>query len=237
MNDDIDKTLKSLKKNEFDVKFAEDITSACRLIMDLIPEGSIVGIGDSATVRHIGVIPELETRGTALINPFAKELADEMDKRRAEMWRSQSSDIFLTSSNAVTLDGKIVNIDMTGNRVGGMIFGIPKVILAVSRNKIVRDAEAAVDRIKNIIAPYHCKFKGRKTPCAVNEKCIDCDAPHRVCRITTILEKKPFLTDVTVILIDEDLGLSWDPEWEEERIERIRRNYEAFTYPPSLPKK
>ena len=130
----------------------------------------------------------------------------------------------------MTEDGKIVSIDRVGNRVAATIFGAPKVILIVGRNKIVKDADEAIYRIKNVIAPAHAKRKGRKTPCAVTGKCSDCDSPDRICGVTVILEKKPLSTDLSVILIDEDLGLGWDPAWDERRIDEIRSNYYQNTW-------
>ena len=126
--------------------------------------------------------------------------------------------------------GKIVNIDRAGNRVAGMIFGAPRVILVVGRNKIVKNLEEALYRIKNIIAPEHAKRKGMKTPCADSGHCIDCDNPERLCNVTAILEKRPAYTDFSVILINKDLGLGWDPSWRKDRIARIRSNYSHNTW-------
>ncbi|MDO8568586.1 MAG: lactate utilization protein [Dehalococcoidales bacterium] len=236
MNADLEKTLKSLKKNEFDASYAENTESACKIILGLIPEKAVVGIGDSVTVRQIGVLDALEKRGQIVINPWAKEKPGEKSDLFAVAMKTRNSDVYLTGSNALTMDGKIVNTDMTGNRVASMIYGIPTVILAIGRNKIVKDLDAALDRIKTVIAPQHNKTKGRPNPCAKTGKCSDCTSPYRLCRVTTIMEKRPFRTDVKVVLVDADLGLSWDPAWDKERIQRIIANYEPLTVARPLAK-
>jgi hypothetical protein len=114
-----------------------------------------------------------------------------------------------------------------GNRVTGMVFGVKKVILLIGANKIVRDVDEAFDRVQNTIAPYHAKYIGLNTPCALTEACSNCDSPQRICNITTILLKKPPSLDFSIVLTGEDLGLGWDPAWPEERIEKIKSAYRA----------
>ncbi len=235
MDERLEQTIRALKRNRFDVRFAESAETAKRMVLDIIPKEAVVGIGDSTTVRQIGVLPELENRGTRVINPFKKEIHQNYELLKRTTRKTFGSDVFLTGSNAVTLDGKLVNIDMAGNRVAGMIFGAEKVVLLIGRNKIARDVDEALDRIKHLISPYHAAGKGRKTPCAVSGECTDCDAPERICNVTTIIEKKPFWTDLTIVLVDEDLGLAWDPSWPEERISRIKANYQRLAEPIPVP--
>ncbi|MBI2868687.1 MAG: lactate utilization protein [Chloroflexi bacterium] len=236
MNDEIQTVIQSLVKNEFDVRYAENSDAARQIILDMIPDGGVVGVGDSVTVRQLGVFEALQQRGTPVINPWASE---EKPLTWAEVFdmirKTRDSDVFLTGSNAVTRDGKIVNTDMTGNRVSAMIYGVPLVILAIGRNKITKDVAQALDRLKNIVAPEHCQTKARKTPCAVTGRCTDCNSAQRICRVTTIMEKRPFQTDIKVVMIDQDLGLSWNPDWDRDRIEAIKRNYKALTRPRRLP--
>ena len=204
---EIKAVVESLKTNRFDpVEFVERSDAAVNMIFDMILPEAKVSMGDSMTLRQIGIIDELRKRGNIV--------------------RSQS-DVFLTSSNAVTLDGKLVNIDMTGNRVSSMIYGPKRVIVVAGVNKIVPDVDAAIHRIKNVIAPYHARTAGAKTPCAVDGYCSDCKSPGRICSVTTIIEKKPRVTDLAVILVGEDLGLGWDPDWSEERKKKIAAVYEG----------
>jgi hypothetical protein len=106
------------------------------------------------------------------------------------------------------LDGILVNIDGNGNRVGAMIFGPKKVIVVVGRNKIVEGSvEDALARIKEMASPPNAMRLSKQTPCAVTGICSNCDSPQRICRVTTILDRKPTLTDIHVLVINEDMGL------------------------------
>ena len=237
MPQDIEVTLKSLKSNHFDARFAQTRAEARRLMLEMIPPTCSVGIGDSVTLRQIGIIEALIQRGNEVINPFTRELSQGTAEKPANRTLFQqmqrrifSSDVFLTSSNALTRDGKIVSVDYAGNRVAGMIFGSNKIILPIGRNKIVPDVDSALKRIKDVLAPVHARQKEIKTPCAITGKCIDCDSPGRICNVTIILEKKPGPIDYSIILINEDLGLGWDPAWDEKRISAIRSDYSQNTW-------
>jgi hypothetical protein len=198
---DIQTIMKSLKSNRFDpVEYVEKAADAAKMILDMIPPETKVGMGGSTSLMQLGLIDELIKRG--------------------HLTRSRP-DIYLTGSNAVTLDGKLVNTDMTGNRVTSMIFGPKQVIVVAGLNKVVKDVPAALDRIKSVIAPNIAKNAGLKTPCALEGKCTDCKSPLRVCTVTTIIEAKPRMTQISIILVGEDLGLGWDPDWKEDRKESI----------------
>jgi NAD-dependent dihydropyrimidine dehydrogenase PreA subunit len=192
--------VKSLKSNRFDpVEYAEKAADAAKMLLDMIPPEAKVGFGGSTSLMQLGVIDELMKRG--------------------QLTRSRP-DIYLTGSNAVTLDGKLVNTDMTGNRVTSMIFGPKQVIVVAGLNKVVKDVPSALDRIKNVIAPNIAKNAGLKTPCTVEGKCTDCKSPMRVCTVTAI-EAKPRMTQISIILVGEDLGLGWNPDWKEDRKDTI----------------
>jgi len=226
-------TLKNLVANNFDAKFAETIDAAKETILKAVSKDTVIGIGDSASVRQIGILEELEKRGGRVLNPFSRELTTDpsMTRVRDDISRKIfSCDVFVTGVNAVTVDGKLVNIDAVGNRVASMIFGPKKVFVVVGRNKIVKNVEEALYRIKNVIAPFHAKVKEFATPCATTGRCVDCNSVKRICNVTTIMEKRPWRTDLTVILVDEDLGLSWDETWPMERVNRIKSNYERVTW-------
>lgn len=233
----IELTLKSLRDNHFDAHFAETASEARQIMLEMIPKGASVGVGDSATLKQIGILDELVQQGNKVTNPFTEELTRnyqaDATKTRLLIQTCRSTfgtDVFITSSNAITQDGKVVSIDYAGNRVAGMIYGAPKVILAVGKNKIVNDFDEAIHRIKNVIAPEHAKRRGRKTPCAITGSCNDCDHKERICNVTVVLEKKPAHTDLSIIMINEDLGLGWDPAWDTGRINEIRDNYYQHTW-------
>lgn len=234
--------LKSLRAHGFEVKFAESKEDAMKIMLDMIPRDAVVGVGDSATIRQVGILGKLASRGAKIVHPFSKELrgleatkrfgSDALRAKQTDVMREAlRSDVFLTSSNTVTLDGKLVNIDAAGNRVVGMIFGPERVIIVVGRNKIVKDVDEALRRLRNVIVPYHSKVKEIKTPCVVTGKCNDCGSPQRLCHITTIIERKPGRINATVIIVNEDLGLGWDESWPVERINKIKSDYEQATWP------
>jgi hypothetical protein len=213
MKDDVAKTVKALKANNFKVEYVDTAAEAVPLVLDLIPKDASLEMAGSAGVLRLGLMDKLKERGNT---GFEFPRPGQIPSRK---------DVLLVSTNAVTLDGKLVNLDGMGNRVAGMIYGIPKVVLLVGANKIVRDVEEAMERVQKVIAPYHAKYIGVKTPCAFTGECNDCDSPMRICNAMTILKKKPPMTDFTIIMVGEDLGLGWDPAWPKERIEKIQSAY------------
>ena len=223
ISDDVKMVVKSLKANNFDsTQFVDEADTATELVLNMIPIKATVGIPGSTSVRQMGLVTHLRRRGTKVI-----DLDESGELPLDELMRQTLvSDILLTSSNAVTLDGKLVNIDGHGNRVAAMSFGPKKVILVIGVNKIVRDVDEAIYRIKNVIAPYHAMTRGYKAPCAVDLRCTDCKSPERICRVTTVIEKKPLSTNIVVILVGEDLGLGWNPDWSKDRREKIASAYQ-----------
>ena len=233
MDAQIEETLENFRENNFDAKFAENSNAVKEMILSSILKDKIVGVTDSATLRQIGIVEELEERGIKVLNPFSRELTTDPAKTvvRDNISRQIfSCDVLVAGTNAVTRDGKLINIDAVGNRVASMIFGPKKVFIISGKNKIVKDVDEALYRIKNLIAPFHARTKKFATPCAQIGKCSDCSAARRICNVTTILEKRPWRTEMTIILVDEDLGLSWDETWPNERINRIKANYEKVTW-------
>jgi len=231
----LEKTVRSLEANSFEVKVADDAEEATRLVMGMIPKEASVGIGDSATIRQIGLLKALRKTRVRLVDPFSKELSTDPRKRmiikRVRMLRKALvTDVFITSSNAVTTDGKLVNIDAVGNRVAAMIFGPKKTIVVVGINKIVENVEAAIDRIKGVIAPTHTRSKEISTPCAVTGECSDCHSDARICSVTGIIERRPWRSTVVIVIVKTDLGLSYDPAWDQERKDRILSAYHACTW-------
>lgn len=176
-------------------------------VLDLIPSNALVGIGGSVTMRELGLLEILKGRGNRIADHWEarrKELAQEevMKVRRLLL----NSDVLLTSTNAVTETGYLVNIDHAGQRVAAMIFGPKKVVIIAGVNKIVRDVNEALERIKNVAAPMNARRLNKKTPCTVAGICSDCVSQDRICNVTTIIERRPVHTDILVILVGEMLG-------------------------------
>jgi L-lactate utilization protein LutB len=201
----VERTIKALKKNNFEAVFVADSKTALEEVMNLIPDGITVGVGGSVTLTQVGILKALEKKKIHLIWP--NQQAKDMDERMELIRKSFSSDIFLSGTNAVTEDGKLFNVDATGNRVGAMFVGPKKTIIVTGVNKIVKDLEAAEKRVKEWIAPQNAKRLGRKTPCVETGVCGDCSSPDRICNIYVTLAKRPARTEVVVMLIGEALGI------------------------------
>jgi hypothetical protein len=200
----VQRTLNALKKNNFIALFIQNASDALAEIFEMIPEGATIGVGGSQTLGQIGFFEEIKKHPVRLLNPSVQGmLPEEVVKMRRE---ALLADFFLSSSNAVTEDGEIYNIDSIGNRVAAMMFGPKNVILVCGVNKIVRDINDAKRRVQEVVAPINAKRLGLKTPCAETGKCADCSSPQRICNIYTVFAKKPMRTNVTVILIGEKLG-------------------------------
>jgi hypothetical protein len=223
--------LKSLEARNLKAHFAENCKEARSLMLKLVPAHATVGVGDSSTIRQIGIIKSLEKRGTKVINPFDPEKRVKDHETYFNLLfrptiEATLCDVFLSGTNVMTQDGRLLNIDAAGNRVAGMFWGHPKSVIVVGRNKIVKNLEEAFHRIKNVTVPEHFKRRGVRAPCAITGKCQDCIGKVRRCAVTTIIESKPLLTDVNVVIVNEDLGLGWDESWPEKRIQRIAMRHE-----------
>ena len=201
----VERTLKALKKNNFEALYVPNSKAAMEEVLTRIPDGATVGMGGSVTLIQIGLLDALSNKKVNLIRPFQQgKNADEILELVRKCF---ASDIFLTSTNAITEDGKLYNVDASGNRVGAMFIGPKKVIVVSGVNKIVEDVEAAEKRVKGWAGPQNAKRLNRKTPCAETGVCSDCSSPDRICNIYVTLGKKPSRTEVAVILVGEDLGI------------------------------
>ena len=218
---DIETVVKALRANKFTVEYVDHAKDAVPIILKAIPADASIEMAGSVSVGQLGLLDLLRERGNKGLD-FPKP-----EDFSFEAMRANCRDVLLVSTNAVTLDGKLVNTDGMGNRVAAMFFGVKQVVLLVGSNKIVRNLEEALERVQTVIAPYHAKCIGVDTPCAATGECNDCNSPQRICNITTILSKKPPTVDFLIVLVGEDLGLGWDPEWPKERIEKITAAYRA----------
>jgi len=196
--------VESLQKHGFEAKLLADRDDASRHILEAARDCATVGIAGTHTVRALGVIPILEKAGKTVYDHWrlTPGTPEELECRKNQM----RADLFLCSVNAVTMTGEIVNRDGCGNRINAMTFGPRKVVLVAGRNKVVSDLDAALARIEETAAPIRAMSLNRKTPCVKTGVCMDCDSPERICRITSIIHRKPLMTDISVLLLDEDLG-------------------------------
>lgn len=203
-NQRIQKTFESLQKRFFKAIITENREETCRTIHGLVSPRDIVSKGDSATLEEIGIVSFLRDRGHTVIDPFESlHVIPNFEQLRETL----CVDVFLTSANAVTLKGDIILVDGTGNRVAATVFGPKKVILVIGENKIVDTIEDGFKRVTSLCAPINRHKRGRTAPpCAQTGFCCDCQSPDRACRVYLTMSFKPRKSDITVILVKEDLG-------------------------------
>jgi len=194
----------NLKRNGFDAYLVQTVQEAHDQILGMISEFETFGFGGSETVRGLGLVEELLAMGKAVYDHWRPGLSAE----EVHIVRRQQvvSDCFLCSANAISAQGEIVNVDGIGNRVSAMVFGPRKVVIVAGSNKITPDLDSALRRVREVAGPMRAKSLGMETPCASSGQCADCQVPQRICRITTILHRKPMTTDMAVVLINQDLG-------------------------------
>lgn len=203
MNFDLNAVAKRLNERGFLADVCKTPEEAKGLILNYIGDRS-VGIAGSATVRDLGLYEALTARGNTVYWHW------KVEKPQVEQTRINAigADVYLCSSNAITEDGRLVNIDGTGNRLAGIIYGPKTVILAVGRNKLVKDYEEAIARIKRDACGPNARRQGFKTPCSIDNVCRDCRPPVRMCNVTAITEYPSRRHQAfRIILIDEDMGL------------------------------
>ncbi len=197
------KIIHSLTSRNMHGYYAATKEEALQKALELIPEGSAVSWGGSLSIAEIGLKSAVLNGNYVVYNRDAA--SDREEKRRIEL-QSFGADWFLSSTNAITEDGILMNIDGNGNRVACLVYGPRHVLFIVGMNKVVRDVEAAVSRARNEAAPVNAaRFQG-KTPCCANGSCGDCLSADTICSqfLITRYEKHP--GRYHIILVNEDLG-------------------------------
>ncbi|MEE0740854.1 MAG: lactate utilization protein [Emergencia sp.] len=212
--------VKALKKNGFDAYYAEDCEAAAVLLLSLIPEGALIGLGDSHTVYALDLEAGLSEKGCQVIpNVAALNLhgynstaeygyikAPSREEARQLLADYLTSDVFLLGANAVTMKGEIINVDGVGNRIAGSLYGADRIVIVAGVNKLVPDEKAGRERIQFIAAPMNNIKYGDTCPCVQTGVCHGCALPERICNITTVMHKKPIESDFHVIIVGEELG-------------------------------
>jgi hypothetical protein len=198
------KAIEKLVSHDFKALYVKTKEEGVQEVWKHITPKQSIGVGGSLTIRELGILEKLEAEGYTIYNHWKSGLSKEsiLEIRKSQM----TSDLFLSSANAITLNGELVNIDGIGNRVNSTNFGPGKVILVAGYNKIVEDVQEAIKRIKNVAAPLNARRLNIDVPCAKVGKCVDCNSPNRICRVIVIHERKPSLTDILIILVGEELG-------------------------------
>ena len=214
MTEQIKLTMEKLNKNRMEAFFVETREDALKTALSLLNDGDTVSVGGSVTLTEIGMLDALKCGKYNYLDRYAASSPTEMH----EIFRkSFSADAYITSSNAVTENGELYNVDGNGNRVGSLIYGPKKVIVIVGKNKIVKDIDAAVLRVKTIAAPLNCRRLNKDTYCAKFGHCVTvdngkgsemgcgCHSNDRICRHFAVSGEQ--IPDrVKVIIVNEDLG-------------------------------
>ena len=201
----VQEVITALKKRQMEAAFVPNKEEALKTVLSLIPEGSKVGYGGSLTLDELGIKEALKKGNYQLIDrgKSGASEAEVFSLRREGLL----SDVFLCSTNALTRDGKMVNIDGSGNRLAALTFGPEKVIVVAGINKIVDHVEQGLERVRNYVAPLHARRRSWDLPCAKTGRCMDCRSPRRICCTVTVTEYQRVKDRVTVILVGETLGI------------------------------
>ncbi len=199
-----ERCVENLIKNGFDARFVQSVDEASKLVLGMISGYTTFGLAGSATTRTLGLKEKLEAGGKTVYDHWKDGLSREEDMAiRLSQGRCEC---LLLSANAVSATGELVNVDGIGNRTAAMTFGPRKVVIVAGMNKVTMDLESALKRVREVAAPMRARSLGLETPCALTGMCEDCNSPQRICRVTTILHRRPLKTDISVILVNEALG-------------------------------
>lgn len=200
---DVDKTLKALKDRYIEADYVDNADQARKKVSAIVANNSTVGIGGSITVQELDLESLFLNKDCIVFWHWHGTNPEEQDAIRR---KAMNADYYISSSNALTLDGKLVNIDGTGNRVGSMLFGPRRTIIIVGVNKLTENLDTAIERIKSKACPPNARRLKKNTPCAETDQCPDCSSPQRMCKVTTIIEGKPGSIEMNVIIVGKDLG-------------------------------
>ena len=194
------KVIKGLNSRNMTGYYAKDKEEALKLALELIPEGSTVTMGGAMSAHEIGLVKVLKEGNYNFI-----DRDDYEDKREAALL-AYDADVFLSSANAMTEDGILVNIDGNSNRVSAIAHGPKKVVFIVGMNKVCPDVDSAVKRARNVAAPINAQRFGIVTPCTQTGSCMNCKSADTICCNFLITRYSRHTGRIHVILVDESLG-------------------------------
>jgi len=192
--------IKNLESRNMSGYYARSKEEALSIALSLIPEGSSVSMGGAMSAHEIGLVDALKEGNYNFIDRDAYE-----DKREA-MLLAYDADVFLSSVNAMTQDGVLVNIDGNSNRVSAIAQGPKKVVFIVGMNKVCDDVDGAMKRARNVAAPINAQRFGLSTPCAKTGMCMDCKSPDTICCQFLITRFSRHKDRIHVILVNDNLG-------------------------------
>ena len=196
--------IKNFAKRNIEAFYCDNKEEASALAMEFMKNGGTVGMGGTETVKEIGLVDIIKE--TSSLHFIDREVAKTPEEKRAIYLETFSADYFLMSSNAITIDGELINIDGNGNRVACLIYGPEQVIVIAGMNKVVDDIEAGIQRIGSHAAPPNATRLGLRTPCASIGHCSDCHSPDCMCSQIVITRHSKYNGRIKVILVGEELG-------------------------------
>jgi len=198
-----DSLIEQFSKRQIEAYYAKDGDEALEKACRFLTPGCSVAWGGSATLSEIGLIDAIRASDCVIYDRFAAKTPEE---KREIFGKIATADYYFMSSNAITLDGMLVNIDGTGNRVASLIHGPQNVIVIAGMNKVATDVRAAIDRVRNMAAPPNTVRLNMKTPCAETGKCHNCLSPDCICDQIVITRRSFVPGRIKVILVGESLG-------------------------------
>lgn len=196
--------IKNFKKRNIDAFYCDSSEDAVVLAMELMAEGGTVGMGGTETVKETGLLDAVKAANH--LEFIDRDTAKTPEEKRAIYLQSMGCKYYLMSSNAVTVDGELINIDGNGNRIACLVFGPEQVILLVGMNKVVKDVDSGIERIGIYAAPANAARLGTRTPCGVTGHCADCHSEDCMCAHTVITRHSRQAGRIKVILVGEELG-------------------------------
>ena len=194
------KVIKGLESRNMFGYYAANREEALKKALELIPEKSSVTMGGAMSVHEIGLVDALKQGDYQFID------RDAYEDKRAAMLAAYDADVFLSSANAITEDGVMINIDGNSNRVSAIAQGPKKVVFVVGLNKVCDDVDGAMKRARNVAAPINAQRFGLSTPCAKTGSCMNCKSPDTVCCQFLITRYSKHEGRIHVILVNDDLG-------------------------------
>ena len=198
------KVIKSLNARHIEGYYCASSADAINKVLELIPEGSIISWGGSMTIRDMGLITALHQAGNYTL--YDRDMASTPEEAQDIYRQAFCADFYLSSANAMSEQGDIVNIDGNGNRVAAIAWGPKKVIFVVGINKIAKDLDAAIKRARGTAAPINTTRLNRNTPCTLDGVCHDCHSPNSICNQIHIIRNSYDNGRFAVVLVGEDLG-------------------------------
>lgn len=199
-----DTIIQNLSKRQMEGIYCATIEEAQAKALSFVKSDASVAFGGSMTLEESGILTALRSRSDIHLIDRNKAKTPEETK---QMYRDAfSADTYFMSTNALTLDGELINIDGNGNRVAALIYGPDEVIIVAGLNKVVSNVEEGIQRVRNCATPPNCIRLSKKTPCATTGRCADCFSPDCICNQIVVTRRSGTPNRIKVILVGESLG-------------------------------